>query len=160
STALYLQRYVQYRKRKIFASKDSSFDNFCDLLLKNKELNMLIPCGQNGATQAMKDYMTANEIKFDEAVVFTTSSADLVHDIDIEKYDLIALFSPNGAKSLHENYPDFKQEEVAFAALGSSVVDALAEYGLTAQITAPTKEFPSITDAMDAYLKEYATRRR
>lgn len=160
AVAYYLQKYIQFRKRKIFSAKDSSFNSFCELLLKNKELNMLIPCGQNGATQALKDYMTANEIKFDEAVVFTTSHADLKNNVQIENYDMIALFSPNGVKSLLANFPDFKQNEVAFAALGSTVVDALSECGFTAQVVAPTKEFPSITDAMDAYLKENATRRR
>lgn len=160
AVAFYLQKYIQFRKRKIFASKDSSFDGFCEYLMKNKDLNMLIPCGQNGAMQAMKDFMTANEIKFDEAVVFNTCHADLVHNIDISKYEMIALFSPNGVKSLLSNYPDFKQEEVAFAALGSSVVEALNENGFSVQVTAPTKEFTSITDAMDAYLKENATRRR
>lgn len=158
--AFYLQKYIQYRKRRIFASKDSTTENFRDLLLKNKELNMLIPCGQNGYNQEMKDFMRENDIKFDEAVVFTTCHADLAHDIDISKYDLIALFSPNGVKSLQANFPDFQQEELAFAALGSSVVDALTECGWTAQVVAPTPKYPSITDAMDAFLKEYATRRR
>jgi len=160
AVAVYLQKYIQFRKRKIFFSKDSSMANFHEILLKNKELPMLVPCSKSGANQELVQFMQSNGIQYHEAPVFETLAANLKEDIDIEKYDMIALFSPNGVASLKENYPDFKQGEVVFAALGNSVVAALEEEGFTAQVTAPTKEYPSMTDAMDAYLKEYATRRR
>ena len=160
AVAVYLQKYIQFRKRKIFFSKDSTMSNFYEILLKNKELSMLVPCGQTGANKELIDFLQSHEIRYHEAVVFETVTANLKEDIDISKYDMIVLFSPNGVHSLKENYPDFEQGEVVFAALGHSVVTALQEQGLTAQVEAPTKEFPSITDAMDAYLKEYATRRR
>jgi uroporphyrinogen-III synthase len=160
AVAVYLQKYIQFRKRKIFFSKDSSISNFHDILLKNKDLAMLIPCGQTGANKELIDFLQQHEISYHEATVFETVSANLKEDIDIKKYDMITLFSPNGVHSLKENYPDFEQGELVFAALGHSVVAALEEQGFTAQVTAPTKEFPSITDAMDAYLKDYATRRR
>ena len=160
AVAFYLQKYIQYRKRKIFSPKENTPASFNEILLKNKALNMLIPCGPDGPQQALLDYMDAHAIKHHEALVFTTTPADLAHNIDISKYDMIVMFSPNGVKSLQSNYPDFQQGDVAFAALGSSVVSALEAAGWTTQVVAPPKEFPSITDALDAFLKEYATRRR
>ena len=129
SIALYLQKYVPYRKRRVFSAKDAQVSSFYDLLIK-------------------------------QAVVFKIAYADLVHDVDIDKYDMIVLFSPNGVKSLQANYPDFQQGEKVFAALGTSAQQALAEAGWTAHVTAPTKEYPSLTEALDAFLKEYANRRR
>ncbi len=160
ATAFYLQKYIQYRKRKIFFAKDGSIASFNELLLKNRELNMLIPCGQEGASTMMLSFLDQNEIKFDEAVVFTTSPSDLAHDVDIKKYDMIVFFSPNGVKSLQSNYPDFEQGEVAFGALGTTSVHAIEAAGWKAQVVAPTKEYVSIKDALDAFLKDNATRKR
>lgn len=160
AVAFYLQKYIQYRKRKIFAPKDSNPNSFYEILNKNKDLKMLIPCGQDGASPMVMDYITTHDIAYNEAVVFTTSPANLAAEVDITKYDMIVMFSPNGVKSLKSNYPDFQQGDVAFAALGSSVVNELESVGWKAQVIAPTKEFPSITDALDAFLKDNATRRR
>lgn len=160
AVAFYLQKYIQYRKRKIFAAKDSHPSSFHEILLKNKDLNMLIPCGQDGTSQNLLDFLDGHSIRYDQAVVFSTSPADLAKEVDIAKYDMIVMFSPNGVKSLKTNFPDFQQGDVAFAALGTSVINELESVGWTAQVVAPTKEYPSITDALDAFLKENATRRR
>ena len=160
SIALYLQKYVPYRKRRVFSAKDAQVSSFYDLLIKNKAISMLIPCSQDGISPQMVSVLEENEIKYAQAVVFKIAYADLVHDVDIDKYDMIVLFSPNGVKSLQANYPDFQQGEKIFAALGTSAQQALAEAGWTAHVTAPTKEYPSLTEALDAFLKEYANRRR
>ncbi|MCR4737617.1 MAG: uroporphyrinogen-III synthase [Bacteroidales bacterium] len=160
AVAFYLQKYIQYRKRKIFAAKDSHPASFHEILLKNKELNMLIPCGQDGTSQHLLDFLDEHSIRHDQAVVFTTSPADLAKEVDIVKYDMIVMFSPNGVKSLKANFPDFQQGDVAFAALGTAVINELEAAGWTAQVVAPTPDHPSITDALDAFLKENATRRR
>ena len=160
AVAFYLQKYIQYRKRKIFAAKDSHPSSFHEILLKNKELNMLIPCGQDGTSQNLLDFLDEHGIRHDQAVVFSTSPANLAKEVDIAKYDMIVMFSPNGVKSLKANFPDFQQGEVAFAALGTAVINELEAAGWTAQVVAPTPSHPSITDALDAFLKENATRRR
>jgi Uroporphyrinogen-III synthase len=160
AVAFYLQKYIQYRKRKIFAAKDSMPESLHELLLKNKDLNMLIPCGQDGVNQQLINFLDEKGIKYDPAMVFVTSPADLKANIDITKYDMIIFFSPNGVKSLQVNYPDFQQGEVAFGALGTTSVKAIEAAGWKAHVVAPTKEFPSITHAIDAFLKEYAIRRR
>lgn len=160
AVAFYLQKYIQYRKRKIFFAKDSSTDSLHELLLKNRDLKFLIPSGQDGVPAQLEQFFTDNDIVHAQAVVFNTMPADLANDIDINKYDLIVFFSPNGIKSLQANFPDFQQGEVAFGALGAAAIQALEKAGYKIQVVAPTKEYPSITDALDVFLKEYATRRR
>ncbi len=120
----------------------------------------MIPCSQDGIAPQMEAMLIENEIKYAQAVVFKIAHADLVHDVDIDKYDMIVFFSPNGVKSLQANYPDFQQGEKVFAALGKSAQQAVEEAGWTLHVMAPTKEYPSLTEAMDAFLKEYANRRR
>jgi len=160
AVAFYLQKYIQYRKRKIFFAKDSSAESLHELLLKNRDLKFLIPSGQDGISAQLDQFFVDSNIVHAQAVVFTTAPADLAKDIDIKKYDLIVFFSPNGIKSLQANFPDFQQGEVAFGALGSAAIQALENAGYTVQVVAPTKDYPSITDALDVFLKEYATRRR
>lgn len=160
AVAFYLQKYIQYRKRKIFSAKENSAASFHELLMKNKDLNMLIPCGQEGVHPNLLAFLDEKGLKYDAAQVFNTFYSDLAHDVDIAKYDMIVMFSPNGVKSLQANFPDFQQGEVAFGALGITSATAIEEAGWTAHVVAPTKEYPSITDALDAFLKEHATRRR
>ncbi|MBR6175359.1 MAG: uroporphyrinogen-III synthase [Bacteroidales bacterium] len=160
SIALYLQKYVPYRKRRVFAAKDAHVTSFYDLLVKNKTVSMLIPCGQDGISPQLEAVLAENEIKYAQAVVFKIEPADLAHDVDIDKYDLIVFFSPNGVKSLQANYPDFQQGEKAFAALGKAAEQAIAEAGWTLHVSAPSKQHASLTEALDAFLKEYANRRR
>ena len=150
SIALYLQKYV----------KDAQVTSFYDLLIKNKTVSMLIPCSQDGIPPQLEAVLSENEIKYAQAVVFKIQPADLAHDVDIDKYDLIVFFSPNGVKSLQANYPDFQQGEKAFAALGKAAEQAVEEAGWTLHVSAPSKEHASLTEALDAFLKEYANRRR
>ena len=160
SIALYLQKYVPYRKRRVFSAKDAQVSSFYDLLIKNKTVSMLIPCSQDGIPAQLETILAENEIKYAQAVVFKIEPADLAHDVDIDKYDLIVFFSPNGVKSLQANFPDFQQGEKAFAALGKAAEQAIAEAGWTLHVSAPSKQHASLTEALDAFLKEYANRRR
>ena len=151
---------LPYRKRRVFAAKDAQVTSFYDLLVKNKTVSMLIPCGQDGISPQLEAVLAENEIKYAQAVVFKIEPADLAHDVDIDKYDLIVFFSPNGVKSLQANFPDFQQGEKAFAALGKAAEQAIAEAGWTLHVSAPSKQHASLTEALDAFLKEYANRRR
>ena len=160
SIALYLQKYVPYRKRRVFSAKDAQVSSFYDLLIKNNTVSMLIPCSQDGIPAQLETILAENEIKYAQAVVFKITPADLMHDVDIDKYDMIVFFSPNGVKSLQANYPDFQQGEKVFAALGKAAEQAIAEAGWTLHVMAPSKEHTSLTEALDAFLKEYANRRR
>ena len=161
SIAHYLQKYIQFRKRKIFFPKNTMTNGIFDLFAKNKELKYLIPCSSDSQGSKFDDYFEQNEIEYTHAVVFKTVPAEVKNDIDITKYDMVVLFSPVGVQSLKYNFPDFQQDEnFAIGALGPAVISALEQEGFTVNVKAPTKEAPSITTALDLFLKDHATRRR
>lgn len=158
--AFYLQKYIQFRKRKIFYNKNNNPKGVFDLFLKNPEYKYLVPCSADSSQNQYTDFFTEHDIKYTAAVMFKTVPADLKSSIDITKYDMIIFFSPSGIQSLKHNYPDFEQGEVAIGALGEAAANAVTAAGLQLHVKAPTKECPSITAAMDVFLKEYATRKR
>ncbi|MBR1991752.1 MAG: uroporphyrinogen-III synthase [Bacteroidales bacterium] len=158
--AFYLQNYIQFRKRKIFFNKNNDANGIFDLFLKNPEYNYLVPRGADSTNSHYTDFLDEHNIKYAQAVIFKTVPADLKSAIDITKYDMIIFFSPAGIHSLLSNYPDFQQGEVAIGALGDAAANAVTDAGFTLHVKAPTKECPSITSAMDVFLKEYATRKR
>lgn len=158
--AHYLQKYIPYRKRKVFFAKNNNPSGIFDLFLKNKDLKYLIPCGSEIVGTRYAEFFEKNGIEYNQAIVFNTIPADLKKDVNILKYDLILFFSPSGIHSIKHNFPDFEQGEMAFGALGSSAVEAVKAEGWTLHVEAPTKEAPSIIVALDLFLKEHATRRR
>ena len=158
--AFYLQKYIQFRKRKVFFNKNNNPKGVFELFLKNPDNKYLLTCGADSMGTQYVDFFKEHDINFTQAVIFKTVPADIPAAIDITKYDMIVFFSPSGIVSLKANYPDFQQGEVAFGALGNAAANAVQEAGFTLHVQAPTKENPSITAAMDAFLKEYATRRR
>ncbi|MCL2168299.1 MAG: uroporphyrinogen-III synthase [Lentimicrobiaceae bacterium] len=159
-TAHYLQKYIPYRKRKIFFGKNNNPSHVFDLLLKNKAHNYLIPCGADSMGTQFAEFFEKHNIKYTQAVCFTTEPADIKNNIELEKYDMIVFFSPAGITAFKENYPDFVQNEMAFGAVGLAACNAVKEAGWKLQVEAPTKEHPTITSALEVFLKEYATRRR
>lgn len=158
--AFYLQKYIQFRKRKIFYNKNNNPKGVFDLFLKNAEYKYLLPCSADSFQNQYTDFFSEHGIQFTPAVMFKTVPADLKDSIDIAKYDMIIFFSPSGIMSLKSNYPDFEQGEIAFGALGAAAAHAVESAGWTLHVKAPTKDCPSITSAMDVFLKEYATRKR
>ena len=106
------------------------------------------------------DFFDSNNIEYTHAVIFNTVAANIKEDIDISKYNMIVFFSPSGVQAFKTNFPDFEQGEMAFAAMGPAAVEAIEAEGWTLHVAAPTKEAPSITTALDIFLKDHATRRR
>ncbi len=152
TTALYLQKYVAYRKRKIFFSKTNIIE-FSELIYKHKNEQFLLPSGdlhRGPICSVLEKY----NIKPTLAVIFKNVSADLKAEIDILKYEMIVLFSPSGVQSLKENYPDFNQGYISIGVMGENVATSLVEAGLKLQFMAPTKEAPSITSAIDQYIQK------
>lgn len=160
AVAHYLQKYIQYRKRKILFAKNNNPNGIYDLFLKNKENLFLLPCGSDSTGTQYADFFDKNGIEYTEAVIFRTVPANIKEDLDIEKYDMIAFFSPYGIQAFRYNFPDFVQKDVAFAALGQSTAAAVTAEGWELNVMAPTKEAPSITAAIALFLKDHATRRR
>ncbi len=149
--ALYLQKYIQYRKRKIFFGKNN-FDDLLDIIKKQKEEQFIFPCAENHKKDIPKR-LSQEKIKFVSAPIYRTVSEDL-SDLNIDEFDLLVFFSPFGIKSLMENFPGFKQEDKLIATFGHITANAVQEAGLKTSIPAPTKTAPSMTMAIEEYLKD------
>ncbi len=153
AVALYLQKYTQYRKRKVFFGK-GNIQSLLDLLLKHKDKeSFLFPCSDIRAPE-IPDFLTKHNFKFAEAVIYRTVAADL-SDLEEIFYDMIVFFSPAGVKSLFVNFPGFKQNFTRIAAFGSSTKNAVLEMGLHLDVEAPVlPDVPSMTLAIERYLRE------
>ncbi len=151
ATAFYLQKYIQYRKRKIFYSKQG-FADLLEIIKKHRDEKYLLPCSdvhKHEITKLLQD----NNILYTKAVIYKTLASDL-KDINIDKYDLMVFFSPAGVKSLIKNFPDFKQGEKLIGAFGPTTSKAVKDAGLILNISAPTKTAPSMTMAIEEYLEK------
>ncbi len=150
STAFYLQKYVQYRKRKIFHGKQN-FSELIDIIRKHKDEKYLLPCSDIHK-ESMVDLLDQAKIAYTKAVLYKTEASNL-SDISIDSYDMLVFFSPAGIKSLQKNFPKLKQGEKVFGAFGQSTVDSIVEAGFNVQLMAPTKTAPSMTMAIEEYLE-------
>ncbi len=147
----YLQKYVVYRKRKIYVGK-RTFDDLAKLIKKHSEEKFLLPSSDKLKPSIPK---VLDEMKVDwtAATLFKTVVSDL-SDLENVFYDVLVFFSPSGIKSLYENFPNYKQNKTKFACFGNTTVKAAEEAGLEVQIKAPTPETPSMTMALEKYIKE------
>jgi uroporphyrinogen-III synthase len=151
STAFYLQKYVQYRKRKIFHGKQS-FEQLMELIKKHKDEKYLLPCSDIHKA-SMTNMLDENNIDYQKAVFYKTLASDLSH-LDIKNYDMLIFFSPSGVKSLIKNFPTFTQNSTLIAAFGPTTAKAVDEAGLKLNISAPTKTAPSMTMAIEQYIQK------
>lgn len=151
AVAFYLQKYVVYRKRKIYVGT-RTFDDLMPLIKKHKSENFLLPTSDM-VKQSMIDNMNSLNVEWKRAVLFKTVISDL-SDLENVFYDVLVFFSPSGIKSLFENFPSFKQNNTRIAVFGNSTVKAAEEAGLKIDIAAPSKETPSMTMALEKYIKE------
>ncbi|MCK9204444.1 MAG: uroporphyrinogen-III synthase [Saccharofermentanaceae bacterium] len=150
STAYYLQKYVQFRKRKIFHSKEN-YANLIELVKKHKTEKFLLPCSDIHKQEIPK-MLEENKIQYKKAIIYRTLASDL-SDMKINDYNMLVFFSPSGIKSLFKNFPDFVQGDIAIGAFGSSTQKAVYDAGLTVQVNAPTETAPSMTMAIEQYLQ-------
>ncbi len=150
SIALYLQKYIQYRKRKIFFGKQTPKD-LADVLKKHQLEKFLYPCS-DVAAEANEVFLRSQGIDFTPAVLFRTVCSDL-SDLAEVFYDIIVFFSPSSVQSLYINFPNFKQNKTRLAAFGISTQKAITDAGLLLDIPAPTPQAPSMTMAIEQYIK-------
>jgi len=151
AVAFYLQKYVVYRKRKIYVGT-RTFDDLMPLIKKHKSEKFLLPSSDK-VKQTMIDNMESLKVEWKRAVLFKTVVSDL-SDLEDVFYDVLVFFSPSGIKSLFENFPTFEQNSTRIAVFGNSTVKAAEEAGLQIDIAAPSKETPSMTMALEKYIKE------
>ncbi|HLT49450.1 uroporphyrinogen-III synthase [Aequorivita nionensis] len=151
AVAYYLQKYVVYRKRKIYVGK-RTFSELAPLIKKYKNEKFLLPTSDKLKPEVPE---VLNELKVDwkEATFYKTVISDL-SDLRDVYYDILVFFSPSGIESLFENFPDFDQKDTRIAVFGNTTVKAATEQGLRVDIQAPTPETPSMTMALEKYIKE------
>ena len=148
--ANYLQKFIVYRKRKVFVGV-RKIEDLSVALNKHKETEkFLLPCSNLGSKDVVH-YLETNDFNYKEAMMYRTVSSDLSDLSDIT-YDVLVFFSPLGIKSLYENFPDFKQNETRIAVFGKHTEKAVNERGLKINIKAPAPEIPSMSMALEKYL--------
>jgi len=148
--AYYLQNYVVYRKRKIYVGA-RTFDDLIKLIKKHKNETFLLPSSDK-LKPSIPKALDELSIKWSNATMFKTVVSDL-SDLENVFYDVLVFFSPSGIKSLFENFPEYKQKNTRIAVFGNTTIKAAEEAGLTVNISAPTKENPSMTAALENYIK-------
>ena len=152
--ALYIQKYVQYRKRKIFFGETGKIDDLLPAMMKHKTEKYLVPMSDvhNNNIATLLD---SKKLSHNECVMYKTVSNDFTEEeIKNFDYDMLIFFSPSGIESLIKNFPDFKQGEIAIATFGPTTAKAAREAGLRLDIEAPSEKYPSMTGALQHYLIE------
>jgi uroporphyrinogen-III synthase len=152
NVAFYLQKYIVYRKRKIFHG-NAKFQDMIDIIVKHKEDNFFVPLSEPHNAE-IPDLLDKNGIKYTVGTLYKTISTHFNNMSDFD-YDIIVFYSPSGIKSLKENFPGFVQGEIKIAAFGPTTASAVESEGLRLDICAPNPKAPSMTMALDEYLKEY-----
>ncbi|MFY0591473.1 uroporphyrinogen-III synthase [Roseivirga sp.] len=150
-TANYLQKYIVVRKRKIFTGSRTAQD-LIEILKKHKNEKYLFPCS-NIRKNDIPKFLADSGYQFSEAVIYETVASDL-SDLDDVYYDIIAFYSPSGINSLFVNFEDYKQNDTRMAVFGPTTAKAARDAGLILDIEAPQPNAPSMTGALELYIKK------
>ncbi len=152
NVAFYLQKYIVYRKRKIFHGK-AKFQDLIDIIAKHREDSFFVPLSEPHNAE-IPELLNTNGIKYSIGTLYRTISSNFADQNNFD-YDILVFYSPSGIKSLKENFPGFVQGDTKIAAFGPTTACAVASEGLRLDINAPNPKAPSMTMALDDYLKEY-----
>ncbi|MBO6605647.1 uroporphyrinogen-III synthase [Psychroserpens sp.] len=151
AVAYYLQKYVVYRKRKIYVGK-RTFSDLSPLIKKYKDETFLLPTTDKLKPQ-VPEILNGLSVDWKQAVFYKTVISDL-SDLANVYYDILVFFSPSGIESLFHNFPDFKQNDTRIAVFGNTTIKAVEARGLRVDISAPTPETPSMTMALEKYIEK------
>ena len=152
--ALYIQKYVQYRKRKVFFGNTGKIDSLIPTMTKHKTEKYLVP-QSSVHTDALTKMLDANKLKHKECVMYRTVSNGLTEEeVKNFDYDMLVFFSPTGVKALKENIPNFEQGDIKIAAFGPATAKEIEAQGLRLDLQAPSQEYPSMTGALRAFLEK------
>ena len=152
--SLYIQKYVQYRKRKVFFGSTGKIDDLIPTMLKHKDDKYLIPLS-SVHNDDVKNLMDANGLTHTECVMYRTLSNEFTpKEIECFDFDMLIFSTPTGVDYLMKAFPDLKQGKFKLGAFGPATGKAISDAGLTADLVAGTKEFPSMFSALEAFLKK------
>ncbi len=152
SVALYLQKYIQYRKRKVFFGTTGKLPEMITAMQKHVSEKYLLAC-TDVYNEEITKLLDENNFIYDKGIMYRTVSNDFAEDEPFD-YDMLVFFSPSGIASLLKNFPDFKQEDIRIACFGKTTAQAVLDAGLRLDLEVPQPQFSSMTAALDFYLKE------
>ncbi|HJE47078.1 uroporphyrinogen-III synthase [Phocaeicola coprophilus] len=150
--ALYIQKYVQYRKRKVFFGATGKFADLVPLMVKHNTEKYFVPMS-DVHNDEVKDLLDKNKIQHTEAVMYRTVSNDFKPE-EMSDYDMLVFFSPAGIQSLMKNFPGFEQKDIAIGCFGPTTAKAIKEAGLRLDLEAPSAAAPSMPAALDLFIGE------
>lgn len=153
SVALYLQKYIVYRKRKIFYSSNIFKELVEQVISRHSSEIFLVPLSDIHKPEIPR-ILDKNKIKYTKAILYRTVSSDL-SDLSDVNYDILVFYSPSGIKSLYDNFPDFEQKDTKIACFGPHTAKAIKKAGLKLDIEAPSVNAPSMTMALEKFIREY-----
>lgn len=151
--SLYIQKYVQYRKRKVFFGATGKFQDLLPLIVKHSGEKYFIPMS-DVHNDEIKNALGQNKIQHTEAVMYRTVSNDFTPEEKFD-YDMLVFFSPSGIQSLLKNFPNFEQGDIAIGCFGPTTAKAVKDAGLRLDLEAPTAEAPSMTAALDMFIRKH-----
>ena len=152
AVALYLQKHIVYRKRKVFFGKRTLADLKPFLTKYKKKEKFLLPCSNLGGRN-FTAFLEENGFDYKESTMYLAASSD-ISDLEDVFYDILVFFSPLSLNSLYDNFPEFKQNNTRVAAFGKTTAQAVLDKGLTLDIEAPTPDTPSMTMAIEKYIRQ------
>ena len=152
AVALYIQKYIQYRKRKIFFGNTGKIEDLVPSIVKHNSEKYFVPMS-DVHTDEIKNLLDKNKTTHTEAVMYRTVSNDF-QEGEAFDYDMLLFFSPAGVSSLKKNFPNFDQKEIKIGTFGSTTAQAVRDAGLRLDLEAPTVQAPSMTAALEMFIKE------
>lgn len=154
TVALYIQKYVQYRKRKVFFGTIGKIVDLVPTMVKHKTEKFLIPLS-DVHDNSVAELLDSKKLEHAECVMYRTVSNDFTEEeINNFDYDMLIFFSPSGVQSLVKNFPDFTQGDIAIGTFGPTTAKAVTDSNLRLDLQAPSKEYPSMTGALEHFLEE------
>src|SRR5437764_8957388 len=161
AVALYLQKFILYRKRKVFYGADGSNKSLFDVINKHKSNEkFLYVCSENQQDSEITSWLKSNNCTFSLAFMYRTASNDVKEILDKNEYDVICFFTPSGVKSLFDNAPKFKQNGTVIGAFGNNTSRAIEEAGLKLSIKAPEPQAPSMVAALEKFLANTSAKKK
>jgi uroporphyrinogen-III synthase len=160
AVALYLQKFILYRKRKVFYGADGSNKSLFDVINKHKAAEkFLYVCSENQQDSEITGWLKTNNCTFSLAFMYRTVSNDVKEILSKTEFDVICFFTPSGVKSLFDNLPQFKQNGTVIGAFGNNTSRAVEEAGLKLEIKAPQPQAPSMVAALEKYLSAHVPKK-
>jgi uroporphyrinogen-III synthase len=160
AVALYLQKFILYRKRKVFYGADGTNKSMFEVINKHKENEkFLYPGSENQQDNEIVGWLKNNNCGFATPFMYRSISNDIKELVTKSEYDIICFFTPSGVRSLFDNLPKYKQNGTKIGAFGNNTSKAIEEAGLTLDIKAPMPQIPSMVSALEKYLSEKIKRK-